>query len=332
MKLPISHFRFRIEPAASRRGAAIGNRRAFSLVEILVVVSLLSVIILGLVAMFGQTQRAFRMGMTQTDVLEGGRMVTDLIRRELEQVAPSYLPRSGWAPGFPVYSQPNFMVWLPDATTPVQPLVQPLPGSSAPRTNLLGDLFFLTRYNQEWIGIGYFVRTNYPQANWQGRPVVGEPARTLGPGTLYRFETNAPVLSGRTPAQMYLEFTAAVANPYRASKIMDGVIHFRVCTFNTNSYWIVSNGDVSASGTQDNTDILVSASDPSKAGVFSFYSNAVPASVELELGILEDRAWERFKALPDPGGQLRYLADRAGRVHLFRLRVPIRNVDPLAYR
>src|SRR5258706_1220113 len=64
---------------------------AFSLIEILVTVTLLTVIILGLLAMFNQTQRAFRQGTTQTDVLESGRSAMDLIRRELEQMTPAYL-------------------------------------------------------------------------------------------------------------------------------------------------------------------------------------------------------------------------------------------------
>ena len=55
-----------IGPARLRRGA-------FTLIEIMVTVALLSFIILGLMAMFHQTQRAFRNSITQTDVLEGAR-------------------------------------------------------------------------------------------------------------------------------------------------------------------------------------------------------------------------------------------------------------------
>jgi hypothetical protein len=62
-------------------------------------------------------------------------------------------------------------------------------------------------------------------------------------------------------------------------------------------------------------------------------SNALPASVEVELGVLEDRALQRVESL---GGsfqaQTNYLAGRAGQVHLFRQRFPIRNVDPSAYQ
>ena len=52
--------------AAERRGSmgygepAIGKIRAFSLIEVLVSVALLAVIVLGLLAMFNQTQARFR--------------------------------------------------------------------------------------------------------------------------------------------------------------------------------------------------------------------------------------------------------------------------------
>ena len=62
----------------------------------MVVTALLSVIVLGLMAMFTQTQRAFRTGMAQTDVLESGRMAADLLTRELEQITPCYLYRTNF--------------------------------------------------------------------------------------------------------------------------------------------------------------------------------------------------------------------------------------------
>ena len=50
-------------------------------------------------------------------------------------------------------------------------------------------------------------------------------------------------------------------------------------------------------------------------------------------GVLEDRALQRVESL---GGsfkfQTNYLAQQAGKVHLFRQRIPIRNVDPAAYQ
>ena len=93
----------------------VGPRSAFSLIEIIVVMALLSIIILGLLAMFTQTQRAFRTGMTQADVLESGRIFSDMISRELAQITPANQS-----------NVLNFAVSLVDR----QPLYLPLPGAT----------------------------------------------------------------------------------------------------------------------------------------------------------------------------------------------------------
>src|SRR5262249_29884782 len=140
---------------------------------------LLTIIILGLMAMFNQTQRAFRLGMTQTDVLESGRIVTDMVGRELEQMTPSDLsganPNGGNFYAAIINSLPPPGPFATPAT--YFPFLQPLPGGNYVRTNVLEDVFFLTRENQAWTAVGYFVRTNPVFAGgWE--PV----------GTLYRFE------------------------------------------------------------------------------------------------------------------------------------------------
>ncbi len=64
-------------------------RRGFSLIEVLVVVSLLSLIVLVLMTVFNSTQAAFRAGVTQTDVLEGSRSAMELIVSDLKLMSPS---------------------------------------------------------------------------------------------------------------------------------------------------------------------------------------------------------------------------------------------------
>ena len=63
--------------------------RAFSLIEIMVAVSLLSFIIVGLLAMFFQVQRVFRAGTAQADIMEGGRATMNLIVRDLQEMTAS---------------------------------------------------------------------------------------------------------------------------------------------------------------------------------------------------------------------------------------------------
>jgi len=86
--------------------------RGFSLIEILITVGLLSFIILGLLLMFNQVQRAFRSSMTQTDVLESGRAVTDSLARELAEMTPCQISYTNI--NFPTL---NFMAQLADEFT-----------------------------------------------------------------------------------------------------------------------------------------------------------------------------------------------------------------------
>ena len=67
---------------------------------------------------------------------------------------------------------------------------------------------------------------------------------------------------------------------------------------------------------------------------FNFFSNALPAYLEVELGILEKQALERFRTLPTNNAALlqQFLSTRSAQVHLFRQRIPIRNVDLSVYQ
>src|SRR5580698_5587978 len=71
------------------RHASPVTRSAFSMVELLVAMTLMTLIVLALMAVFNSTQRAFRASVTQTDILEGGRATMDLISTDLRGMVPS---------------------------------------------------------------------------------------------------------------------------------------------------------------------------------------------------------------------------------------------------
>ena len=73
-------------PPSPRNVAA---RSAFTLVEMMVVIALLSLIVVALMAVFSSTQRAFRASVTQTDVLGNGRATVNLIASDLRGLRPS---------------------------------------------------------------------------------------------------------------------------------------------------------------------------------------------------------------------------------------------------
>ena len=280
--------------------------RAFTLVEILVVVVLMSLIILALMAVFSSTQAAFRASLTQTDVLEGGRSVMGLIKSDLEPMAPSFGVSNG-AVNF--YANTNIYQYQSGSA----PLVQSLAGSAQTRTNVLENFFILTRQNTMWTGTGYIVNS----------------ASTNYFNPLYRFSISTNVMAQNVPAMLYTNFlNTSFTN---MSHLMDGVVHLTVRACDPNGYWMTNVYEFYGGRTVTNRNAWFSMPVLGEVGFYMF-SNTLPASVEIQLGLLEDRTLQRAESIPVANVRSNYLAQQAGKVHLFRQRVWIRNVDPSAYQ
>ena len=370
------------------RRTRMSARRGFTLIEILITVGLLSFIVIGLLAMFTQVQRAFRSSMTQTDVLESGRVLTDMLARDLEQMKPARLPyyRYGTTTNFLVEISPRFnRAGGNPALKQGLPATQAAaPGIQMQRTNLIQDFFFLSQVNQDWYGTGYAVLPS--QVN-------------SGVGTLYRFSEHIPLSDGTnsvTTAYALFRYAAAAAwlniltnlpvtnvlvDPGQAlpgplsgaypvygiatvSRIADGVAHLRVRPFAANGFPIVGydkedsyyatdplyqtnafyrtnaftfstayNAPVYSTVHQAAvTNAYNHEADPDYFGGWYFWSNAVPAYVEVEVGVLEQQTLKKYQALLPGPLQNAYLSNSAAQVHLFRQRVPVRAVDPTVYQ
>ena len=159
----------------NRQDARCAN--AFTLIEVLVVVTLLSFIVIALMAVFNATQKAFRASVTQSDVLEGGRAVMDLMTEDLKGMTASdgiatSRQRSDANGEFLRrqlrYYRRCIIRWLVLSWHPS-------------RTNMLENFFILSSGNNNgvptWYGTGYAVITNTPDGS------------TLYP--LYRFSTES---------------------------------------------------------------------------------------------------------------------------------------------
>lgn len=279
------------------------SRRAFSLIEMMLVMGMLAIIVVALLAMFNQTQKAFRASVTQTDVLEGGRAITDMLAHDLAGIVPAY--RADVTNFFAEIPGTNFFVqWLPGGTV-------------SGRTNVLENVFFLTRENQKWIGQGYCFTNN-----------------SGGIGSLFQFmgEVNVSQNPGLLFSNFVLQTTLQTTNLHR---LLEGVVQFRVRAFDRNGSYL-SLLDPNQFVTNN---IQVFTNSPATSGLISevrqyvFKSNAVPAYVEFELGILEKRTYERYLALEAGSwAAANFLTNQIGQVHLFRQRVPVRMVDPSVYR
>lgn len=308
-----------------------GNRnRAFTLVEILTVVALLSFIILGLMATFNQTQRAWRTSMTQTDVLEAGRMATDLVARDFVPAAPTFRPGVvnfdiGLGPD-PDLSGERFLA-LPQ----VYPQDPQQPPES--RVSFRQRVFFVTRENKTWRYIGYRVVS----------PETGQPDSVLG--TLYRFEFATNQVDPRN--LLWGKFHTNAAS--LATPVINGVVHFAISAYDSSGVLLTVNrlsalgmytNGVPAAGNQElfayetryrgtnSSGTVISTNVP----CWAFLSNAIPAYVDIELGILESRTAEHAQAILNPAVRRQYLEQHLGNVHIFRRRIPLRNVDPEAYQ
>ena len=310
-------------------------RRGFSLVEVLVVVSLLSLIVLVLMTVFNSTQAAFRAGVTQTDVLQGGRAAMDMIVADLKTMSASgygtnyayYALNSGLIPGYFDYPT-NSVNFYANFNYNYQPLVQSLPGSvnGEQRTNVLENIFMLSRQNlgghDTWVGVGY--------------TVVATNLTPMYP--LYRFITNAPAATD--PYALLNAFLTGLSktpftNGIGWSHLIDGVVDLRAHVFDANGYQMTNifsyhynNSGLFPSYTNG---VWFGAPQFGEAG-FAFFSNTIPASVEVQLGTLEDHILQRAESLSlQPLAQSNYLSQAAGRTHIFRQRVLIPNVDPSTY-
>ncbi len=297
LKFQMANFKWQMRPAAVRQG--------FSMVEILVVVSIFSVIVLALMAVFSGTQRAFRSTLTQTGVLEGGRATMDLITRDLRGLVPSDGAVNGAV---------NFLV--ADNGSYATPLVQSMPGGSSSRQNLLQEIFILNHYNNGWWGVAYAIGTNRQSASLAT--------------SLYRLQCPTNGSTVTDPSTLYTNqaVQSFFANPLtNGSHLIDGVVHFAVRAYSPAGYQINSAYTNAFPGKLSQT--AFSTLQGNASGM-QMYSNNLPAAVELQLGVLEDQVLAHALSL-SAASSLSYLQGQSGAVHLFRQRVSIPNVDTTAY-
>ena len=305
-----------METRTQGRLKGIGRAPAFTVLELLVAVTIMTVIVFSLYQMFNQTQKALRGSMTQVDVLESGRVALQMISEELEQLQPSDL-----------LGATNFYA----ALTPVVPRVQlDLDETRLLRTNVLQEVFFVSARTNQWVGTGY--------------RVIGAQD---GVGTLYRFSisTNYRFLTPHYLSGAY--FRASVTNPITGllstnfQRIADRIIHFRLTSYDPNGrmlgydipnfyppYRIHQQGgrNLTSRFSETNTaNVLLRREVAQQTGAI-FLEDAVPAYLDLELGVLEPETLAQYNSIREAATDTAedFLRRHANKVHLFRHRIPIR--------
>jgi hypothetical protein len=340
--------------SSAKTVTTIRRKEAFSLVELLLAVSLMSLIVFGLYSMFNETQKALRTNVKQVDVLESGRAAIELLVRDIEQATSPGLPVFQSLPVRPA-SPPHFMSGIMTNRIGGQssvaiPVIQELADGSL-RTNVLNETFFLTRSNLNWVAKGFFVS---PSTNPVARASSGE----INYGTLFRFSSPNVDFAARDLSQIFRpqrrmdtnlfsnlwevyrrakgDPSFAVSNVV-ASPLIEGVVHFKVQPMDSlgrpMNYWTNN-----AFGEQFNfrypSVALVRDQAPGRSTFVSetrsaFYGDALPAYVEVEIGVLDQTTLSRVKALGNVALSKDYLNRQAGGVHLFRRMISLRTAPKL---
>jgi len=280
------------------------HEEAFSLVELLVAVSITTVIIFALYAIFDHTQKAFRGSISQVDVMESGRAAMDLITRDLEQLSAS--------------NEANVTNLFARVLASAVPLSQLLPGDTI-RTNQLQDFFFLSRINNNWSLSGYSI----------------VPALTNSPvGTLNRFSASTNSIQRKILFDYIAMYFQGSLPTVGWAPVIDGVVHLTFLPYDGDG----SLRSRTRSGPSDSQEVkpyerspvLMSRTITAPGFVFDnrtayryfCVSNALPPFIEVQLGILEPQILEQYKSMPSNVAS-NFLARQAGRVHLFRQRIAI---------
>ena len=327
----------------------IRNSRAFTLLELMVAVSVMTLVIYTLYALFNQTQMALRKNAAQVDVNEGGRAAMEMIVRELSQMETS---------GYPAITDPRtlltysgsksfhsritpgnsalLLAYQSDALTPEGDDEDLAEGF---RTNILQDFTFTGRGDS-----GFFV-TSYR--------VIGA---TNGIGTLARYQTNG-TLRVTAPGEALLNktelFNRFFFDPIVSATnslfepIADGVIHFRITPYDKLGrplgYGFKYNYEdqlglnlerLGAAGQALFPPTDPDAPEPPVDGTLmqdrdghsqvQFYGG-LPDYFDLEMAVVEPQVLKQVRALPK-AMQANYLGRQIGKVTLFRQRIPIRDM------
>lgn len=278
------------------------RQSALTLVEMMVATTLLVVMMLGLTAMFNQTQRAFLGGLKQVDVFEGGRAVMDIVSRDIEQMAASddanYFSVYGGLPLFAGNPVNNFLVQNTQQTA---------------RTNVLHSVYLLNHANA-WRALGYRVLDSDTNKF--------DSYDALKVGTLYRFAGTNDFADFVSASQDYYNHFLYKTPKFLydegyLTRVTDGVVHFRLQFYDTA-------GRLISSTNNPNTNSIFIGPEIMPHEWVTQFRDVVPATVEVELGILAPQILKQAQSLPD-AARIAYLEKQAGKVHIFRQQIPIRN-------
>ncbi len=303
-----------INPTSSHRNLPVGgaggagrSEHGLTLIEMMVSTVCLLIIILGLTAMFIQTQKAFKTGLRQNDTSDNGRTIADLLVRDLSQMASAQNTNVTNSVFTVRADRPLIIQNNADGLTPI-------------RTNFVEDIFTITRVGSAWASIGYAVSLST-------NTIVGTLYRYAPPPLTGSPTNRPPPISPEGLNAFNAQYNIFTSTNWMIDRVADGIIHLQVHAYDTNGFEIppVMNGTVvSLPFPGMGTGSIIILPFPYVSPTNSAVTFNLPAALELELGVLEPEALEHVRALGNITAQLSYLSNHAGQVQIFRQQIPIK--------
>ena len=161
------------------------------------------------------------------------------------------------------------------------------------RFNFLQNIFVLSRSGDQWDMSKFGFADN-------------DPATGSGVGTLYLSTSNAWWQTPEFVANTNVAWRPVLTN--HAARLVEGVVHLSLAPYDAQGRLITNRLS------------------------YTFLDTNLPASVEVELGILDRETLAELRAyagwnLPDRNTVTSFLAQRPDKIHIFRQRVPIYAVN-----
>jgi len=323
-----------------------GKSQAFTLLELMVAVSVMTLVIYVLYSLFNQTQMALRKNAAQVDVNEAGRGAMEMMVRELSQMQVSGYPafidfetkltypgsKSFFSRVTPSPANVLRMAYQSDALPPEEDAWAIEQGF---RTNILQDFTFASR------GDSGFHVTSYRVIDVES-----------GVGILARYRTNGTLripMSGQEGYNKTQRFNffyfdrAANATNSLFEPVADGVIHLRISPYDRlgrllghdRMFYDPLGLNLERRGVAGQALFPIDTNRPVDGALMqdsdgqsqSQFYGALPSYFDVEMAVLEPQVLKQVRSLPpDPQVRANFLGRQIGRVTLFRQRVAIRDI------
>jgi hypothetical protein len=281
------------------------RRRAFTLVEILTALAITTIIVIALVSMFNASTKALQVANRQTDIWESARATFGILKREIGEVT------AGGSPG---------RVHLFTANSP-------------PRANLadgtqmrLQDVYVLTRDDNEWtanvfllgpdrlsddpdaaVATLYHYRTNYPAFTVFNAATLDIDQNIL--------DTRHPLPSAGAALDKYLDdVSKGLPTDGTVNVMAKGIVHLRLVAYASDGRAFTNSAALAELPVDHYID----------ADTIRFQDHLLPASLDLEMFVLEPDRIEEFRSQGGPIARQLYLEKHENSIQLFRTRIPIR--------